>query len=192
MEKQRLEAFSDGVIAIIITIMVLELKTPAAASFSALLEIAPAVLAYGLGFVGIGIFWNNHHHMLQATKRINGRVLWANLFFLFWLSLFPFAIRWIGESGFKALPVAAYGMALNAAGLGYMILQNTIIAADEANAGLARAVGVDRKGKISAVLTFAATGLAFVRPWIAVAIYIAVALMWFVPGRRIETRITTP
>ncbi|MGI9170464.1 MAG: TMEM175 family protein [Caulobacteraceae bacterium] len=186
MEKQRLEAFSDGVIAIVITIMVLELKTPVGAGLADLAARAPVFLAYALSFANVGLFWNNHHHMLSATERIDGRVLWANLFLLFWLSLVPFAIRWVDETGFAALPTAAYGGVLALAAVAYMLLERAIIAV-EGNARLARATGSRWKEKSSLMLYVAAIGVAFVGPWIAIALYICVALMWFVPDRRIES-----
>ena len=190
MEKQRLEAFSDGVIAIIITIMVLELKTPAGASFADLAARAPTFLAYALSFANVGLFWNNHHHMLSATERVNGRVLWANLFLLFWLSLVPFAIRWVDETAFGALPTAAYGGVLAMAAVAYTVLERAIIGV-EGNARLAAATGSRWKEKVSCLLYASAIGVAFVRPWIAIAVYIGVALIWFVPDRRIELTLKT-
>jgi len=189
MEKGRLEAFTDGVVAIIITIMVLEMRVPAGASLSALAADAPVLGAYALSFANVGIFWNNHHHMLQATRKIDGRTLWANLFLLFWLSLMPFAIRWMDEADFQALPTASYGVVLAMCAVGYTLLQRAIIAADPANARLAQAVGADRKAKLSFALYVAAVPLAFVRPWIAIVLYVVVAAMWFTPDRRIESRL---
>jgi len=186
MEKRRLEAFSDGVIAIIITIMVLELKTPASAGLADLAARAPVFLAYALSFANVGLFWNNHHHLLSATERVNGRVLWANLFLLFWLSLVPFAIRWVDETGFAALPTAAYGGVLALAAVAYALLERAIIGV-EGNAQLAAATGSRRKEKVSCLLYASAIGLAFVRPSIAIALYVLVAGMWFIPDRRIES-----
>jgi len=186
MEKGRLEAFTDGVMAIIVTIMVLEIKVPAGASFSALAAGAPVLGAYALSFVNVGIFWTNHHHIFQATKKVNGKVLLANLFLLFWLSLMPFTIRWMDDTSFQSLPTASYGVVLSMCGLGYTLLERTIIAADPANAKLAAAVGADFKAKASFALAVVSVPMAFVRPWIAIAIYVAVALLWFVPDRRVE------
>jgi uncharacterized membrane protein len=189
MSKGRLEAFTDGVIAIIITIMVLELKVPQGTDFSALQASVPIFLAYVLSFVNVGIYWNNHHHMLHATDRIDGRVLWANLFLLFWLSLVPFVIRWMDETGITALPTAAYGVVLLMAAIGYTLLQTAIVACNGRSSKLATAIGNDFKGKLSLALYIAAIPLAFVSPWIAVGIYVAIALVWFVPDRRIETAV---
>jgi uncharacterized membrane protein len=186
MTKGRLEAFTDGVIAIIITIMVLEIKAPQGADFAALQAGLPIFLAYALSYINVGIFWNNHHHMLHATERINGRVLWCNLLLLFWLSLIPFVIRWIDEAGIAPLPIAAYGAVLAMAAIGYTLLQRAIIAANGRTSRLATALGHDLKGKLSLASYVAAVPLAFVNPWIAVALYIAVALIWLVPDRRIE------
>jgi len=188
--KGRLEAFTDGVIAIIITIMVLEIKAPAGADLAALFASAPVFLAYVLSFVNVAIFWNNHHHMLHATERIDGTVLWANMFLLFWLSLVPFVIRWIDETGMVALPTAAYGAVLAMAAIGYTLLQNALISCNGgANCTLARAVGKDIKGKLSLAAYVAAVPLAFVSAWIAISLYVAVALMWLIPDRRIESTI---
>jgi TMEM175 potassium channel family protein len=186
MGKGRLEAFTDGVIAIIITIMVLELKVPHGSDFAALASSVPVLLAYVLSFINVGIFWNNHHHMLHATDRIDGRVLWANLFLLFWLSLIPFVIRWMDEAGFTALPTAAYGVVLAMAAVGYTVLQAAIVARNGRSSRLAAALGNDLKGKASLALYVASIPLAFVNPWIAIALYVAVALLWLVPDRRIE------
>jgi uncharacterized membrane protein len=185
MGKGRIEAFTDGVMAIIITIMVLELKVPHGADFSALSESAPVFLAYVLSFVNVGIFWNNHHHMLHATKVVDGRVLWANLALLFCMSLVPFVIRWIDEVGIVTGPVAAYGVVLTGAGITYNLLQAAIIASNP-DSVLPKVIGTDFKGKISIVAYVVGIVLAFVSPWISIAIYIAVAGMWFVPDRRIE------
>jgi uncharacterized membrane protein len=189
MTKGRLEAFTDGVIAIIITIMVLELKVPPGSDLAALQASVPVFLAYVLSFVNVGIYWNNHHHMLHATDRIDGRVLWANLFLLFWLSLVPFVIRWMDETGVTALPTAAYGVVMAMAAIGYTLLQTAIVAANGRSSKLATAVGNDFKGKLSLALYIAAIPLAFVSAWISVGIYVAIALMWFVPDRRIESAV---
>jgi uncharacterized membrane protein len=185
--KGRLEAFTDGVMAIIITIMVLEIKVPQGADLAALTSGLPILLTYALSFVNVGIFWNNHHHMLHAAERIDGRVLWANLLLLFWMSLVPFVIRWIDEAGFQPLPVAAYGAVLLMAAISYNVLQSTIVAANGRSSALGVAIGGDFKGKVSIVLYALAVGLAFFHPAIAIVIYIVVALMWLVPDRRIET-----
>jgi uncharacterized membrane protein len=189
MSKSRMEAFSDGVIAILITIMVLELKAPHATDWSALAPLAPVFVAYVLSFVYLGIYWNNHHHMLHAARKVTGRVLWANLHLLFWLSLLPFATAWMGENHFAALPTALYGAVLLCAAIAYWLLQNSIIAAEGPESTLARAVGTDWKGKASILLYAAAIPLAFVREWLADVVYTGVALLWLVPDRRIETRL---
>ncbi|HEX4458419.1 MAG TPA: TMEM175 family protein [Polyangia bacterium] len=189
MSKGRLEAFSDGVLAILITILVLELKLPHGEDWTALRAMAPIFCAYLMSFIFVGIYWNNHHHMLQMTKRINGKILWANLHLLFWLSLVPFATGWIGETHLAPLPTACYGGVLLFSGIAYTILQNLIVALQGADSPLAAAIGGDFKGKASAVLYAAAIPLAFVRAWISAAIYVFVALMWLVPDRRIEARI---
>ncbi len=189
MSKGRLEAFSDGVIAILITIMVLELKIPHGTDLRALTPVLPVFFTYVLSYVYLGIYWNNHHHMLHATNRINGRILWANLHLLFWLSLIPFVTGWMGENHFAAIPTAIYGGVLFAAGVAYYVLQTAIIADQGPGSKLAIAVGRDLKGKISPVLYALAIPLAFVREWIADAIYVAVALMWLVPDPRIEARL---
>ena len=186
MNKGRLEAFTDGVIAIIITIMVLEIRVPHGADLTALQADVPVLLAYLLSYVNVGIFWNNHHHMLQVTERIDGKVLWANLGLLFWLSLVPFVIRWIDEAGFTALPTAAYGVVLACASVSYIILQRQIIAVNGHDSRLAIALGSDFKGKLSLALYLAAIPLAFARPWIAIVFYVIVALSWLVPDTRIE------
>jgi uncharacterized membrane protein len=189
MNKGRLEAFSDGVIAILITIMVLELKIPHGADARVLAPILPIFLTYVLSFVNLGIYWNNHHHMLHAATRANGRILWTNLHLLFWLSLFPFATGWMGENHFAPLPTAVYGAVLLAAAIAYYLLQKAIIADQGPGSKLAAAVGNDFKGKVSPVLYACAIPLAFVTVAIADAIYIVVALMWLVPDRRIESRL---
>lgn len=187
MGKGRLEAFSDGVIAIIITIMVLEMKVPHATDLAAVMELVPVFLSYVLSFIYVGIYWNNHHHLLHLAHRVDGRVLWANLHLLFWLSLFPFATGWMGENHFSPVPTAAYGFVLLAAALAYFILQKTII---NANGGkdskLAGALGKDFAGKISPILYASAIPLAFYNQWISDALYVLVAAIWFIPDRRIE------
>ncbi len=186
MEPARLEAFTDGVVAIIITIMVLEIRVPHGADLASLQADVPVLLAYVLSYVNVGIFWNNHHHMLHLTERVNGKVLWANLGLLFWLSLVPFVIRWIDEAGFTALPTAAYGIVLACAAVSYTILQRQIIVANGPDSRLALALGGDLKGKLSLALYLAAIALAFARPWIAILLYVTVALIWLVPDTRIE------
>ena len=186
MGKGRVEAFSDGVLAIIITIMVLELKVPHSADLSALAPLLPIFLSYVLSFVYLGIYWNNHHHMLHCTRRVTGPILWANLHLLFWLSLFPFVTGWMGENHFAPAPTALYGAVFLMAAIAYWILQNTILASEGPDSLLAQAVGPDRKGKISPALYLIAIPSAFLSPWIACAIYVVVALMWIVPDRRIE------
>jgi uncharacterized membrane protein len=188
MPKARLEAFSDGVIAILITIMVLELKVPHGSSWSALAPLLPVLTAYVLSFVYLGIYWNNHHHMLHAAGRVDGRILWANLHLLFWLSLVPFTTAWMGENHFAALPTALYGVVLLLAAVAYFILARAIIASEGPRSRLAEALGKDWKGKASIVLYAVAIPLAFFREWLADAIYAGVALMWLVPDRRIERR----
>jgi uncharacterized membrane protein len=187
MEPARLVAFTDGLIAIIITIMVLELRVPQGGDFAALRADVPLLLTYVLSYVNVGIFWNNHHHMLHVTERVNGKVLWANLVLLFWLSLVPFVIRWIDEAGFVAAPTAAYGVVLAAAALSYTNLQAQIIALNGQESQLALATGSDFKGKLSIALYLAGIVLAFVRPWAAILVYVAVALIWLVPDTRIES-----
>ena len=186
MEKNRLEAFSDGVLAIIITIMVLELKVPQGARFSALIPLAPVFLSYVLSFIYVGIYWNNHHHLFQTTHHVTARILWSNLNLLFCLSLFPFATAWMGENHVAPVPTAVYGIVLLSAGIAYYILQQAIIVQEGTSSLLASAVGRDWKGKLSPVIYFAAIPLAFASPWIANALYALVALMWLVPDRRIE------
>jgi len=185
MESNRLEAFSDGVFAIIITIMVLELRVPHAATLSALRPLVPVFLTYVLSFVYLGIYWNNHHHLLRVCGRINGAIMWANLHLLFWLSLFPFVTGWMGENQFSALPSAFYGAVLLMAALAYYLLQTLIVAAQGRDSRLARSLGFDWKGKLSPLLYALAIGLSFVRPWIAGGIYLAVALIWLIPDRRL-------
>jgi uncharacterized membrane protein len=189
VHKGRLEAFSDGVIAIIITIMVLELKLPHGSDFKALLEVCPRLSSYTLSFVFIGIYWSNHHHLLHAADRISGGILWANLHLLFWLSLVPFATEWLGETHSAPVPTATYGALLLLSAIAYYVLQSAIVARQGAGSRLRAAVGRDLKGKLSPVLYAAAIALAFVSPFAADAIYVLVALMWLVPDRRIETTI---
>ncbi len=186
MGKGRLEAFSDGVLAIIITIMVLELKVPHGADVSALLPLLPVFLSYVLSFIYVGIYWNNHHHLLHAAKRVSGGVLWANLNLLFWLSLLPFATGWMGENHFAALPSAAYGVVLFMAALSYYLLQSCIIAIEGPQAVLRHAVGADWKGKLSPVMYLTGIAASFVLPWLGQSLYVLAALMWLVPDRRIE------
>jgi uncharacterized membrane protein len=186
MQKNRLEAFSDGVLAIIITIMVLELKVPHETNLAALQPILPVFLSYVLSFIYVGIYWNNHHHLFHSTKRVSGGILWANLHLLFWLSLFPFATGWMGENHLESTPTAFYGTVLLMAGVAYYVLQRAIIAQQGPGSLLAEAVGCDWKGKLSPVLYFVAIPLAFVSPWIANAIFVFVALIWIIPDRRIE------
>ena len=187
MNAARLEAFTDGVVAIIITIMVLEIRVPHGSDLAALQAGLPVLSAYVLSYVNVGIFWNNHHHMLHITERVNGKVLWANLALLFWLSLVPFVIRWIDETGFTALPTAAYGIVLTGAAVSYRILQQQLIAYNGRDSRLALALGDDLKGKLSVVLYLAAIVLAFVRPWMAITLYVVGALVWLVPDTRIES-----
>ena len=187
MSKTRLEAFSDGVIAILITILVLELETPEGNDWAALRALAPVLLTYVLSFVYLGIYWNNHHHMLHAVDRVNGKVLWANLHLLFWLSLVPFTTSWVGHNHSAPVPTAAYGVVLLLAGIAYTILQTALIHHHGANVRLREAVGRDRKGKASMVLYSCAIAFAFLNQWISDAIYVFVALMWLVPDPRIES-----
>ncbi|MGW1030110.1 TMEM175 family protein [Streptomyces sp. NPDC002577] len=189
MPTERMEAFSDGVIAILITVMVLELPIPHGTTWAALHDALPVLLTYVLSFVYLGIYWNNHHHMLQATDRVNGLILWANLHLLFWLSLIPFTTAWMGQNHFAAVPTAAYGIVLLAAALAYYTLQTVIIRDQGGGSLLATAVGRDLKGKISPLLYASGIGLSFLNDWIAVVIYAGVALMWLVPDRRLERTI---
>jgi len=189
VSRTRLEAFSDAVIAIIITIMVLELKVPHGSDWTALRPLIPPFLTYVMSFIFLGIYWNNHHHMLHAADGIDGRILWANLHLLFWLSLFPFVTGWMGENNFAPLPTALYGFVILMASLAYMILQTAIIAHQGPDSRLRRAVGRDIKGKISSGLYVTAIPLAFVQPWIAIAIYIFVVMLWLIPDRRIESTV---
>ena len=186
MGKTRLEAFSDAVIAIIITIMVLELKVPHGDSLETLLPLVPVFLSYVLSFVYVGIYWNNHHHMLHASRKVSGAVLWANLHLLFWLSLFPFATGWMGENHFGAMPSALYGVVLLMAAVAYLVLQQTIIKTEGPTSMLKSAVGGDWKGKLSPLLYVLAIGSTFFVQWAAQVIYVVVALIWLIPDRRIE------
>jgi len=186
MEKNRLEAFSDGVIAIIITIMVLELKVPHGTTPADLVPMLPVFLGYLLSFIYVGIYWSNHHHLFQTTKTVTGAVLWANLHLLFWLSLFPFVTGWVGENHLAPLPLAVYGFILLMAAIAYFILQKTIIHHQGPDSFLANALGSDWKGKLSPVFYCSAIPLGFLSPWIAIALYVGVALIWLVPDRRIE------
>jgi len=186
MGKNRLEAFSDGVLAIIITIMVLELKVPHGAELADLHELIPIFLSYVLSFVYVGIYWNNHHHLLHTVKQVSGGILWANMHLLFWLSLFPFATAWMGESHNAPMPAAAYGVVLLMAALAYYILQLKIVGSHGRDSVLGRALGTDWKGKLSPVFYLAAIPAAFLNPWISSVLYIVVALWWIVPDRRIE------
>ncbi len=186
MGTGRLEAFSDGVIAIIITIMVLELKVPHGEQLASLLPLVPVVLSYVLSFIYVGIYWNNHHHMLQASSKVTGAVLWANLHFLFWLSLFPFVTGWMGENHFAPVPSALYGVVLLMAATAYWVLQRTIIASEGPASVLKNAVGRDWKARLSLVFYLLAIAATFWFSWLAQALYVAVAILWLVPDRRIE------
>jgi len=190
MKTTRLEAFSDGVVAIIITIMVLELKVPHGAEAESLKPLIPHFLSYLMSFVYLGIYWNNHHHMLHTVERATGGILWANLHLLFWLSLVPVATGWVGENILHELPTALYGIVLLMAAIAYFILQYVIIRAQGTSSTLAKAVGKDWKGKASVLLYATAIGIAFVGPWVADAIYVIVAVMWLVPDRRIEKQMS--
>src|SRR3954463_10185044 len=189
MQKERLTAFSDGVFAIIITIMVLELKVPHGDDWATLATLAPIFLSYVLSFVYVGIYWNNHHHLLYACEQVDGAILWANMHLLFWLSLIPFATGWMGENHFSKVPASAYGIVLLGAALAYYALQTTIIRVQGHDSTLAAAIGRDLKGKASPVLYVAGIGLAFVNRWLGIAMYVIVALMWLIPDRRLERTI---
>jgi len=189
MNKGRLEAFSDGVLAIIITIMVLELKVPDEGDFAALIPLAPKFLSYVLSFIYIGIYWNNHHHLWQAVKKVSGKVLLANLHLLFWLSLVPFASGWMGETNFSQFSVLLYGIILTMAAFAYYLLTVALLANHEKDSPLAIAIGNDTKGKLSLVLYIAAIGLSFINSFIALGIYALVAVIWFLPDRRIENKL---
>ena len=187
MTKGRLEAFSDGVLAIVITIMVLELDVPHGdATIAALAPIVPVLISYALSFVFVGIYWNNHHHLLHAAPLVDGRVLWANLHLLFWLSLIPFVTGWMGENHFATWPTALYGVVLLLSGIAYFILAQVLIAVNGRDSALAKAIGNDVKGRVSIMIYLAAIPLAFVAGWLALALYVFVAIMWLVPDRRIE------
>lgn len=192
MKKGRLEAFSDGVIAIIITIMVLELKAPHGEDFSFLKELLPVVLSYMLSFIYLGIYWNNHHHLLHGAERITGGVLWANLHLLFWLSLVPFTTSWMGDTHFAEAPTSLYGIVLLMAAIAYWILQNQLLRVNGKESILAKALGKDFKGKISPVLYVIAIPCAFISQWISGCIYILVALIWLIPDKRIERAMNNP
>jgi uncharacterized membrane protein len=191
MNKERLTAFSDGVIAIIITIMVLELKVPHGDDWTALAKLVPTFLSYVLSFLYVAIYWNNHHHLLQASPRVNGAILWANMHLLFWLSLIPFATAWMGENHYARLPTALYGVALLMPAIAYVLLQITIISLHGREGALAKALGRDFKGKISVLLYLVAFAVAFFEPRVSQAIYVAVALIWLIPDRRIEIVLKT-
>jgi uncharacterized membrane protein len=186
-----MEAFSDGVIAILITVMVLELRTPHGTTWSALHQVLPVLLTYVLSFVYLGIYWNNHHHMLLLTSEVGGLVLWANLHLLFWLSLVPFTTAWMGENHFAQTPVVAYGIVLLAAGIAYFALQTAIIRKQGSDSALAAALGRDMKGKASPVIYATGIALAFFSRWLGLALYVVVALMWLIPDRRVERTVTT-
>jgi uncharacterized membrane protein len=190
MSKARLEAFSDGVLAIIITIMVLEMKVPHRAELAALQPVIPVFLSYALSFVHLGIYWNNHHHLMHAARHVNGSIMWANLHLLFWLSLIPFTTGWMGENHFAPWPVALYGTVLLVAGVAYFILTRTLIAGHGSNSTLAMSIGRDVKGKLSLAAYAAAIPFSFAQPWIACAVYVLVAIMWLAPDRRIEHALT--
>jgi uncharacterized membrane protein len=190
MSKVRLEAFSDGVIAILITIMVLDLRTPAGVDLFSLANALPDLGTYLLSFVFLGIYWNNHHHLLHATSRVNGAVLWANLHLLFWLSLVPFATRWMGQTDFETIPVATYGVVLLLSAVAFTILVRVILACQPQDSLLAQAIGSDTKSKLSLVLYATAIPLALLNRWLALALYAVVALIWLVPDRRIEARLS--
>lgn len=187
MDKGRLEAFSDGVLAIVITVMVLELSAPAEPTLAALKELIPTFLSYVLSFIFIGIYWNNHHHLFQAVEQVDGRILWANLHLLLWLSLVPFVTAWMGETEFAAWPVALYGLNLLLSAVAYYLLVRTLLARHGQDSVLANAVNRDFKGKISLVIYLAAIPLAFVSTWLAGGLYVLVAILWLIPDRRIET-----
>jgi uncharacterized membrane protein len=191
MHKSRVEAFSDGVIAIIITIMVLELRAPHGAELSTLRPLVSTLLCYVLSFIYVAIYWNNHHHLFQAVGRIDGRVLWANIHLLFWLSLIPFVTAWMGENDFAAMPVALYGAVFLCAAIAYYVLVRTLLALHGTGSVLATAIGSDLKGKVSVLIYAVAILLAFVAPILACALYVAVAAMWLVPDRRIEKSLAT-
>jgi uncharacterized membrane protein len=185
MEKNRLEAFSDGVLAIIITIMVLELRVPRGSDLAALKPLLPVFLTYVLSFIYVGIYWNNHHHLLKAAHKVTAAMMWANLHLLFWLSLFPFVTGWMGENHFTPLPTALYGAVMLLAAIAYYILQNIVVAGHGRDSKLAASMGRDVKGKVSPVLYAVAIAVSFVQPWLAGCLYVAVALLWLIPDRRL-------
>jgi len=189
MKTSRLEAFSDGVLAIIITIMVLEMKVPHGTGWGALRELAPVFATYVMSFAYLGIYWNNHHHLMHLAEGVSGAALWANLHLLFWLSLIPFVTGWMGENDFAAIPTALYGCVLLMSSAAWLLLQAALVADPQSNARLRKAIGRDLKGKLSAVLYLAAMGLAFVSPWIAIALYVVVALLWLIPDKRMEAEL---
>jgi uncharacterized membrane protein len=189
MGKNRLEAFSDGVIAVIITILVLELKVPHGGTFDVLLPLWPVFMSYVLSFIYVGIYWNNHHHMLHAAKEVSGGVLWANLHLLFWLSLIPFVTAWMGENHFETGPTAAYGFVLFMCSIAYLLLARALIAKHPKNATLAEALGDDRKGKLSCVLYLVGVALSWFAAWLGFIVYAAVAVVWLIPDRRIEDKV---
>jgi uncharacterized membrane protein len=189
MSKSRMEIFSDALFAIIMTIMVLEMKVPHGVELAALSAVLPVFLSYLLSFIYLGIYWTNHHHMLNVTHQVSGRILWANLHLLFWLSLIPFASRWMGENRFPPVPTALYGVILLLAGCAYLLLQREILVREGPDSVLAAAVGKDRKGRVSLLLYSLGIALAFLRPWIAAVVYVSAALMWLVPDRRIERKV---
>lgn len=189
MGKGRLEAFSDGVLAIIITIMVLEMKVPHGDSLASLKPLVPVFISYILSFIYIGIYWNNHHHMLHAAKLVNGRTLWANIHLLFWLSLVPFVTHWMGENNFTVWPVALYGIVLMMAGVAYYILAHSLIGLHGKNSTLAEAFGRDWKGISSVIIYAIGIGLSFIKPWLGFAMYVLVAAIWFIPDKRIENKL---
>ncbi|HYM82085.1 MAG TPA: TMEM175 family protein [Candidatus Limnocylindria bacterium] len=191
MTKGRMEAFSDGVIAIIITIMVLEMKVPHGTDLAALRPLIPVFMCYALSFVFIGIYWNNHHHMLHAVRHVNGRILWSNLHLLFWLSLVPFVTRWMGENHFASWPVALYGVVMLMAGVAYYILSRALIQHHGRDSTLATAVGSDVKGRVSVAVYLVAVPASFFNRWIALGLYVAVAIMWLIPDRRIERKLSS-
>lgn len=188
MDKSRLQAFSDGVLAIIITIMVLELRAPEQGTLSALYPLLPKFGSYVLSFIFVGIYWNNHHHLWQAVEKVNGTILWANLHLLFWLSLIPFATSWIGESSFTTFPVALYGLVLWMTALAYYLMVRALMAAHDDDSLLIEALGDGKKERVSLILYTAAIPLAFIQPWIAMALYVVVAILWLIPDRRIEKK----
>ncbi len=190
MGKNRLEAFSDGVIAIIITIMVLELKVPHEADFKALIPLWPILMSYVLSFIYVGIYWNNHHHMLHAVEEVSGSILWANLHLLFWLSLIPFVTAWTGENHFETAPTVAYGIVLFMCAMAYSLLVRRLIQHHDKNAKLAEAIGDDRKGKISLVLYLVGIAVSWFAAWLGFLVYVGVAIMWLIPDRRIEKKVS--